>query len=497
MLLAFWRALVVSVRLQLRHGLTLVYSFLFPALVLLVFWVVYRYESRPLERHMGEILAVAALSGACFGLSAALVSERDRGIWDRYRLTPYPLGLILAAAMVGRYGVLIVGGVLQMAVAMMAGTPGPPSVADLILSFTLVAWAFLGCGLLISMLANSVLAAQALSQTVFLPMLILGGIAVPVGNLPEWAQSLARCLPGTYAVDLLNGALGLPSSRLRFHNVAILVTIALTTSLAAFTVRRWHPAQRLTPSHVASALAVLAAGGLCMALLGRPLAPAAASAIVAAGDRSLPPETRDAIGPPDGRPDTAEPPPRQEIRSEPKPEPEPDVPTASEPPVMSFQAERPWRDVTRTDIALNLVFTGLPPDHGVVTPIADVYRPYERVECVRRALETWPPALVDDPVRRVGNTLLPAAVADVLQLETERDIPVVTFEHLRQTMTTDDLIRVLYWVAMYPEALDVSGLEQLSGACLDVAVLPDRDEVVDRITLYATKFVGRLTGAIK
>ena len=491
MLLAFWRALVVSIRLQLRHGLTLVYSFLFPALVLLVFWIVYRYESRPLERHMGEILAVAALSGACFGLSAALVSERDRGVWDRYRLTPVPLGLILAAAIVGRYFILVLGGVLQMAVAFVAGTPGPASIAELILSFTLVASAFLGCGLLISMLANSVLAAQALSQTVFLPMLILGGIAVPVSSLPEWAQTLARFLPGTYAVDLLNGAIGLPSSRLKLHNVAILATIALSTSLAAFTARRWHPAQRLTPRHGGSALAVLATGGLCMALLSRASAPAANSAPVVAADTSRPPETRDATKPPVDRPNTAGPTPRRPVRSE------PDVRMASEPAVASVQAERTWRDVTRTDIALNLVFTNLPPDHGVVTPIADVYSPYERVDCVRRALDTWPPALVEDPVLRVANTLLPAAVADVLQLDTERDIPVVTFERLRQTMPADDLVRVLYWVALYPEALDLSGLEQLSGACLDVTVLPDRDQVLERITLYATKFVGRLTGAIK
>ena len=48
--------------------------------------------------------------------------------------------------------------------------------------FTLVAFAFLGLGLVIAMLADNVPAVQALGQCLFLPMLIIGGIAVPQGG---------------------------------------------------------------------------------------------------------------------------------------------------------------------------------------------------------------------------------------------------------------------------------------------------------------------------
>ena len=42
----------------------------------------------PLVRHIGELLTVTALGGACFGLPTTMVSERERGVWRRYRLAP-------------------------------------------------------------------------------------------------------------------------------------------------------------------------------------------------------------------------------------------------------------------------------------------------------------------------------------------------------------------------------------------------------------------------
>ena len=68
--------------------MALLYSYLFPTIFLVAFWVLYRFEQVPLVRHVGELLTVTALGGACFGLPTTMVSERERGVWRRYRLTP-------------------------------------------------------------------------------------------------------------------------------------------------------------------------------------------------------------------------------------------------------------------------------------------------------------------------------------------------------------------------------------------------------------------------
>ncbi len=67
-----------SLRLHFRNRMALVYGFLFPLVFLIAFWVLYRHDRVPLVRHMGELLTVSILGGACFGLPTTLVSERER-----------------------------------------------------------------------------------------------------------------------------------------------------------------------------------------------------------------------------------------------------------------------------------------------------------------------------------------------------------------------------------------------------------------------------------
>ena len=90
--------LAMALRLHFRNRLALIYSYLFPTLFLLAFWVLYRYDQVPLARHIGELLTVTALGGACFGLPTSLVSERERGVWRRYRLAPVRTGQIVASS---------------------------------------------------------------------------------------------------------------------------------------------------------------------------------------------------------------------------------------------------------------------------------------------------------------------------------------------------------------------------------------------------------------
>src|SRR5262245_28268704 len=154
---------------------------------LVVFWVVYRFDDVPLVRHMGEILTIAALGGACFGLPTTMVSERERGVWRRYRLAPVSTGTLVAGTIAARYVLLLVAGLLQLGLAMIIGMPAPRHPIDLFVAFTLVSFALIGLGLVIAMMADNVPAVQALGQCVFLPMLVIGGVAVPLTLLPEWS----------------------------------------------------------------------------------------------------------------------------------------------------------------------------------------------------------------------------------------------------------------------------------------------------------------------
>jgi hypothetical protein len=236
--------LAINLRLHFRNRLALLYSYLFPTIFLVAFWVLYRHERVPLARHMGELLTVTALGGACFGLPTALVNERERGVWRRYRLAPVPTASLIASTVIARYFLLLIAALLQLALALGIGMPLPRHPLDLWLAFTFVAFAFLGLGLVIAMMADNVPAVQALGQCIFLPMLIIGGVAVRLERLPVWAQHVSAFFPGRYAVDAIQAAVtGDGSGGAGFSLVALLV-MGVAGGVAGAKMFRWDAQQR-------------------------------------------------------------------------------------------------------------------------------------------------------------------------------------------------------------------------------------------------------------
>ena len=186
----------ISLRLHYRNRMALLYSYLFPLIFLLAFYVLYRHERVVLARHMGELLTVGILGGACFGLPTTMVSERERGVWRRYRLAPVSTAGLVTSTVIARYAILLTSGLLQLIAALALGMPSPAHPLHLFVAFTFVSFAFIGLGLVMATMADNVPAVQALGQCIFLPMLIIGGIAVPLASLPDWAQHVSAFFPG-------------------------------------------------------------------------------------------------------------------------------------------------------------------------------------------------------------------------------------------------------------------------------------------------------------
>jgi ABC-2 type transporter len=236
----------ISLRLHYRNKMALLYSYLFPLIFLLAFYVLYRQESVVLARHMGELLTVGILGGACFGLPTTMVSERERGVWRRYRLAPVATAGLVSSTVAARYVILISAGLLQIAMALALGMPLPRHPAQLWLAFTFVSFAFIGLGLVMAMMADNVPAVQALGQCIFLPMLIIGGIAVPLASLPDWAQHLSAFFPGRYAVQAVQACVnGAGLGGVRFELLALTI-IGAAGCVAGAMMFRWDAQQRFS-----------------------------------------------------------------------------------------------------------------------------------------------------------------------------------------------------------------------------------------------------------
>jgi hypothetical protein len=472
---------------------------------------------------MGALLTVTVLGGACFGLPTTMVSERERGVWRRYRLAPVPIGALVASTLLARYVLLILAGLLQLALAMALGMPAPQHPLDLFVAFTFVAFAFMGLGLLIAMLANNVPAVQALGQCVFLPMLIIGGIAVPLASLPPWAQRVSLYFPGRYAVEAIQAAVAGPGlGAARFSLLALLV-IGAAACVAGARLFRWDAQHRGATATgygwVAMAMVAWLAVGSFAESRGRGRVPTT-TATQSAAPQS-PPESPGAQAPdlPSPRtPDPPSPPTRAPELSSGAARQAPDLPTP-EPRPPSLEPRAPnreprtpspepragtpssWRAVTMEHVERDLRFDRLPPDGGVVTPIAP---PDEQpdtdlanhLDFISTTLLQWKPAHVADPVQRVRNVLFLAAVPDVFQMEPlERFLPWVVFEHLQQTIPADDLKKILYWIALHPGQGDDSAVDELRVFRLGNGP-SDIEQARERAAIYAVKLLGRITGKI-
>ena len=156
--------------------------------------------------------------------------------------------------------------------------------------------------------------------------------------------------------------------------------------------------------------------------------------------------------------------------------------------------------MTEEDIYAALRFDQLPPDEGIITPIASAAdRPdsntAESVGYLAQALPDWAPGSLPDPVQRVRNLLYVAAVPDLLQMDVERYVPAVIFARLQTEIPSSTLIKILYWIAVHPFDGDDQAAADLSLLGLPRSSV-DSAEMRARAAVYGVKLLGRLVGRI-
>jgi len=407
-------------------------------LFLVAYGSVFRAETPALLGQMGQLLTITILGGACFGMPTALVAERERGIWRRYRLLPIPTGALVGSVLAARLVIVVSAAALQIGLAhVVYGTPLPLNPMQTLAAVFLVTAAFLGLGLLVAALADDVPSVQALGQCLFLPMIMIGGVGIPLLALPRWAQELAGFMPGRYAVDLLQlGYCDLAGIRHGGFNIVALAVIGGGAACVGAKTFRWEAGRRVGRSAWAWAAAALLAWlaiGLAAAMTGH-LAP------------ELPPD----IG---------------------------------------------YAAITDGEID-SITFKDLPGDQEFVSRLAPPFGDGEREKALGDfavKLGSWGPGHGADAGQSVRYLLCVAGIADVSQDLREGEIARHVLDDLRARYGDERLSRILAWIILYPRDGDVL----TSVPALGLSRRYREDIVRERTVLYAKKFLGRLRGRIK
>lgn len=245
----FREHLWMSVRLNFRNRQAIVFGYVVPVFFLIAFASFF--PKNQLTREIGQVLTITALGGACFGMPILLVSERERGVWRRYRLTPLPTAWFVASILLSRFVLVGSAALIQLGLARWwYNMPWPQQPLGMLLAFVLVCFAFLGIGLVIAMVARNIGAVQALGQSLFLPMIIIGGVGVPLYALPKWCRHVAAFLPGKYAVQAVTLKMGYgvtkEMTRTAWFNEMALILIALAGVIAGVKLFRWENERKIS-----------------------------------------------------------------------------------------------------------------------------------------------------------------------------------------------------------------------------------------------------------
>lgn len=266
----------ITLLLNCRNRQALIFGYLVPLFFLIAFAAIFGTKPSQVGGKIGELLTINAMGGACFGMAIAMVGERERGVWRRYRLTPLGSGAFVLSTVLARYLIILSSMALQfLAARLIYGVPWPQHPLELFVALSLTTVAFIGIGLIITGIASSVGAVQALGQSLFLPMIMIGGVGVPIEGLkPPWVQDVSLFLPGRYAVEAVQRSYASVAGidLLSFRPLVLLV-IGAVALLAGWKLFRWEPGERLRPS-VWAWLAFVAAAWIVIGVVALLLKPA-------------------------------------------------------------------------------------------------------------------------------------------------------------------------------------------------------------------------------
>jgi ABC-2 type transport system permease protein len=166
---------------------------------------------------------------------------REGGILKRLRATPLRPQTILTAHVLVKLALTAT----SLALLVLAGKRFYPIDVNVpIFGFTVAllisTWSILSIGFVIASIVPTARFAQPIGAAILYPMLALCGLFVPLQSLPPVLQGVARVLPLTYAVSLLEGIWKGEAWSAHLGDVAALVIIfAICTALSA-KVFRWE-----------------------------------------------------------------------------------------------------------------------------------------------------------------------------------------------------------------------------------------------------------------
>jgi ABC-2 type transport system permease protein len=183
------------------------------------------------------LIAVSAV----LSLVTIISIYREGGILKRLRATPLRPQTILTAHVIVK--LMLTAATLTLM--FLAGKRYLPSgghapLFSFAMALLITTWSILSIGFLIASIVPTARFAQPIGAVILYPMIALSGLFVPIAFLSPGFQAVARVLPLTYAVRLLQGIWNGDGWWTHRSDVAALVLVFLVCTALSAKVFRWE-----------------------------------------------------------------------------------------------------------------------------------------------------------------------------------------------------------------------------------------------------------------
>lgn len=230
----------MELRLTLRRGESVLLTFLIPVLILVFFTLVDVLPTGtqdPVDFLLPGVLTLAVISSAMTGPAIATGFERSSGVLKRLGLTPLSRRDLLVAKLGSILAIEALQVLLLLAVGLVLGWRPSGGLVVALVGMVVATVGFVGVGMVMAGRLPA-LTTLALANGVYLVLLFLGGVVVPIDDLPAALRLVARVLPSGALSDITHGALegtGVPG-------VAWLVLLvwAVAAPIVAARTFRWE-----------------------------------------------------------------------------------------------------------------------------------------------------------------------------------------------------------------------------------------------------------------
>jgi len=238
----------IETKLLVREPITLVFSFAFPVLVLVLLGGIFGGQHmdsgdyaglKMMDWYVPSYIGLVIASIGTVSLPVHLSTYRERGVLRRFRASGVSEWALLGSQFLVGLGTCLVGGLVISVLGIFAyGVAVPAAIGGVAVSFVVAVFAFSALGVLIASLAPTARAAQGVGLLIWFIMMFISGTSAPLDLLPDWMLALGKSLPLYHVVITLVD----PWNGYGFDllQVTIVGGIGVATTLMAAGLFRWE-----------------------------------------------------------------------------------------------------------------------------------------------------------------------------------------------------------------------------------------------------------------